>query len=145
MKTYPKTKLIEKLGILMQKKCLFWVHLISLVANVLCRPKNMDKSSGFVLFKIIDDHGERLAKDPWHKQFICYAKDDQYGDIIWYNNIINQISNQDYEDMMWKLKRIVAHEGPLINYHTNYKGSHYNMMVEWEKWETNTKPLSIIA
>ena len=45
---------------------------------------------------------------------------------------------------MWRFGCIVSHEGMLNQSHLNYKGSHYNVMVEWETGETNTNPLSFI-
>ena len=52
-----------------------------------------------------------------------------------HNVIIKQISNQK-EVNVWKFKLIVAHEVPLIAYNINFKGSWYNVMVEWETGET---------
>ena len=38
-----------------------------------------------------------------------------------YNNIMNNISNQEDEDIVLKFKRIIAHEVPLIFVRSNYK------------------------
>ena len=48
-----------------------------------------------------------------------------------YNYIINDIENQEDECIVCKIKRIVAHEGPLNNSHPNYKGYIYNVMDKW--------------
>ena len=39
----------------------------------------------------------------------------------------------------------MAHEGPLARNHPNYKGSTYNVMIEWENGEITSEPLSVIA
>ena len=65
------------------------------------------------IVKIIDDHKTNLSQDPDHTQFISSVNDDQYEDIMSYNNIINHIANQEDEYIVWKFKHIVAHEGPL--------------------------------
>ena len=46
-----------------------------------------------------------------------------------YNNIINHITNQEDEDIVWKLKRMIAHEGPLKDSHPESKGYYCNIMV----------------
>ena len=46
-----KTKLMEKLVILMHPKFLSWIQLILLVAHFLCHPKKMAKLSGSIFFK----------------------------------------------------------------------------------------------
>ena len=97
------------------------------------------------IVKMIDNHKTKLEKDPDHIQFICSVDDDQYKDIMSYNDIISHITKQEDENIVWKFKRIVAHEGPLNYSHTNYKVSLYNVMIEWETGENTTKPLSIIV
>jgi len=42
-------------------------------------------------------------------------------------------------DVLWHMK------GPLKQNHPNYKGSTYNVMIEWENGEITSEPLSIIA
>ena len=88
---------------------------------------------------------KKLSQDPNHTQFICSVNDYQYRDIMSYSDIINKIANQEDEDILWKFKRIFAHDRPLNQYHTNSKGYLYNVMVELETWENTTETLSIIA
>ena len=65
------------------------------------------------IVKMIDNHKTKLEKDPDHIQFICSVDDDQYKDIMSYNDIISHITKQEDENIVWKFKRIVSHEGPL--------------------------------
>jgi hypothetical protein len=46
---------------------------------------------------------------------------------------------------VWKYRCIKAHEGPLKKSHPNYKGSLYNVLIEWENEEITNEPLTIIA
>ncbi len=39
----------------------------------------------------------------------------------------------------------MAHEGPLRPTDPSYKGSKYNIMIEWENGEITSKPLTLIA
>ena len=65
------------------------------------------------IVKMIDNHKTKLEKDPDHTQFICSVYDYQYIDIMSYNDIISHITKQEDENIVWKFKRIVSHEGPL--------------------------------
>ena len=48
------------------------------------------------IVKMIGDNEKKLAKDPVHTQFICSVNSYQYKYIMPYNDIINNISNQEY-------------------------------------------------
>ena len=73
------------------------------------------------------------------------AVGDKYEDIMTYDQIISKIEQEVDDDVIWKFKRIIGHEGPLNTNHDNYKGSLYNVMVEWESGEITSEPLSLIA
>ena len=97
------------------------------------------------IVKAIIDHKNNLTNDSDHIKFLCPFNNDEYEDILAYNDIVNHIE-RDYEDStLWKLRHITAHEGPLQKSHPHYKGSTYNVMVEWETGEITSEPLSIIA
>ncbi len=46
---------------------------------------------------------------------------------------------------VWKFHHITVHEGPLQPTNPSYKGSKYNIMIEWENREITSEPLTIIA
>ncbi len=55
-------------------------------------------------------------------------------------------AKENNEDaVVWKFCCIVAHEGPLDKSHPSYKGSKYNVMLEWETGEVTAEPLHLIA
>ena len=58
---------------------------------------------------------------------------------------MDYLSKDDDDDLIWKFKDIVGHQGPLSKSHADYKGLPYNLTVLWENGETTSKPLSIIA
>ena len=70
--------------------------------------------------------------------------DDQYEEIILYNDLINSL-DKDGENIVWKFRRITAHQGPLRSNDKDWRGSSYNVMIEWENGEITTEPLSIIG
>jgi hypothetical protein len=45
----------------------------------------------------------------------------------------------------WNFKRIVGHEGPIRAFDPEYKGSRYNVLVEWENGEITSEPLNIFG
>jgi hypothetical protein len=45
----------------------------------------------------------------------------------------------------WNFKRIVGHEGPFRTSDPEYKGSRYNVLVEWENGEITSEPLNIFG
>ena len=97
------------------------------------------------IVEAISDQHNQLEKNPDCIKFLCSFNNDQYTDIVAYNDIINHIEKYDDDPTVWKLRRITAHEGPLAKTHPNYKGSSYNVMIEWETGEITAELLSVIA
>ena len=46
---------------------------------------------------------------------------------------------------LYRFRAIIGHQGPLLASDPDWKGSKYNVQVEWETGEITFKPLSIIA
>ena len=66
--------------------------------------------------------------------------------IISYNQVLNYLKKETQDDeSLYKFRAITAHHGPLEKDDSNYNGSLYNVMVEWETGEITEEPLSIIA
>jgi hypothetical protein len=55
------------------------------------------------------------------------------------------LTRDDTTDIVWKFRHIVSHQGPLRPDHPDYRGSMYNVMIEWENGEVTTEPLQLIA
>jgi hypothetical protein len=45
----------------------------------------------------------------------------------------------------WNFKHIVSHEGPFRASDPEYKGSRYNVFIEWENGEITSEPLNIFG
>jgi hypothetical protein len=45
----------------------------------------------------------------------------------------------------WNFKHIVGHEGPFRTSDPEYKGSRYNILIEWENGEITSEPLNIFG
>ena len=49
------------------------------------------------------------------------------------------------DEELYRFRAIIGHQGPLLASDPDWKGSKYNLQVEWETGETTFEPLSIIA
>ncbi len=58
---------------------------------------------------------------------------------------MDHINEHGESSVYWELCHIVSHQGPLHQHHPDYKGSPYNVKVEWENGECTDEPLAIIA
>ena len=58
---------------------------------------------------------------------------------------MNAFGESDETNILWEFKRIKGHQGPMNKNHPDYKGSSYNVTIEWENGEITDEPLSIIA
>ena len=63
-----------------------------------------------------------------------------------YAEVLEHIEKQEQHDTtLWRFKRIVSHQGPLRPDDPHYKGSSYNVKLEWEDGSMTYEPLHIIA
>ena len=66
-------------------------------------------------------------------------------ELLSYAKVLVHIENQDNQDVIWKFKCIIGHQGLLLSKDSDYKGSMWNVMMEWENGEIIAEPLSLIA
>ena len=76
---------------------------------------------------------------------------DRADQICGYNEVIEQLYQQ-YEkefsqdpNALWGIRTILNHQGPLTANDPNWKGSKWNILIEWENGETTYEPLKFIA
>ena len=62
-----------------------------------------------------------------------------------YVQILDHLDQQEQQEDLYKFRAITGHQGPLSPQDENYKGSKYNVMVDWETGEITDEPLSLIA
>ena len=97
------------------------------------------------IVKLIDDHTSQLENDKNRIKILLSLNDDTREEVITYNQLLEYLAKDKDNDIVWKFKRIVSHQGPLTPNHPDYKGSTYNVMIEWENGETTNEPLQVIA
>ena len=59
---------------------------------------------------------------------------------------MNHIHREQLEDdgTSWKYRSILGHQGPLTHRDRHYKGSKYNVEIEWENGEITFEPINLI-
>jgi hypothetical protein len=98
------------------------------------------------IVNLVEDHQSKVRKLDHHHKFCILVNDNQYEEVITYNQLMDFMQkNEENDTIVWHFWQIVGQQGPLLCSDPNYKGSKFNVMVEWENGETTTEPLSIIA
>jgi hypothetical protein len=82
-------------------------------------------------------------------KFLVRIGDGELDEIISYNELSSIVEDQkerqaNTSDTTWIFKSIKNHHGPLSFTHNDYKGSSYNVLVEWEDGSETYEPLDII-
>ena len=68
-----------------------------------------------------------------HIKFRCSVNDDEYKEIISYNELMDFIQkNMENDAIIWIFQKIVGHQGPLEQNDPHYMGSRFNVQIEWE-------------
>ena len=98
-----------------------------------------------VVRKINDDDAANHQKI----KFLLEMGDGDVDEIIAYGELSALIEQQREEEVLnpdraWIYKAIIGHEGPMDANHPKYKGSKYNVLVQWEDGSETYEPLAII-
>ena len=99
---------------------------------------------GKIVEKIIENE-EGLNNHPDRIKFRCSINDEQFEEILSYNDILNMIEKDETEEGLWQFKSITGYQGPLSKSDKAYNGSRYNVLVNWESGESTYEPLHVIA
>ena len=97
--------------------------------------------------EIIDqENGQRVE----NINFILDIGNGKVEELISYNQLLEHLENAQDQDMgmdqeLYRFRAIIGHQGPLLASDQDWKGSKYNVQVEWETGEITFEPLSIIA
>ena len=97
--------------------------------------------------EIIDQYnGQRVE----NMNFILDIGNGKVEELISYNQLLEHLEKTQDPDMgmdqeLYRFRAIIGHQGPLLASEPDWKGSKYNVQVEWETGEITFEPLSIIA
>ena len=73
------------------------------------------------IVEALEDHGAKV--DGNNYRFRCSLNNDEYEELLTYNQVMDHIENEEGQEILWKFKRIYGHQGPLRPTDPNYKGS----------------------
>ena len=90
---------------------------------------------------IVNDHVSKTEGHPEVVKLKCIVN-DQYEEVVAYNKIIEFIEDDQTWDGAWKFRKIHDHQGPIRASNPRYKGSRWNVLIEWETGEKSWEPLS---
>ena len=92
--------------------------------------------------EIIDqDNGQRIE----NINFILDIGNGKVEELISYNQLLEHLENAQDHDMgmdqeLYRFRAILGHQGPLLASYPDWKGSKYNVQVEWETGEITFEP-----
>ena len=102
-------------------------------------------TSKITVVDAIRNHEENTKQNSVHTKFKVKHNKDKYEEILTYNELMDHLHKLEDGPIMWELRKIVSHQGPLDKNHPNYMGSPYNVGVKWENGEILKERLSIIV
>ena len=97
--------------------------------------------------EIIDqEYGHRIE----NINFILDIGNGKVEELISYNQLLDHLETAQDNDLgmdqqLFKFRAMIGHEGPLKATDPDWKGSKYNVQVEWETEEVTFESLSVIA
>ena len=103
--------------------------------------RHRDKVARQVVEIIDQDNGQRVE----NINFILDIRNGKVEELISYNQLLEHLENAQDNDMgmdqeLYRFRAIIGHHGPLLASHPDWKGSKYNVQVEWKTGEITFEP-----
>ena len=112
--------------------------------------ENGERHRAKVTRKVVEIIDQEDGKRIENINFILDIGNGKVEELVSYNQLLEHLENAQDHDMgmdqeLFKFRAIIGHQGPLLASDPDWKGSKYNVQVEWETGEITFEPLSIIA
>ena len=112
--------------------------------------ENGERHRAKVTRKVVEIIDQEDGKRIENINFILDIGNGKAEELISYNQLLQHLENAQDHDMgmdqeLFKFRAIIRHQGPLLASDPDWKGSKYNVQVEWETGKITFEPLSIIA
>ena len=65
------------------------------------------------IVEAVNDHEDKVQSNPELLRFRCSINNDEFEEIMAYNDIVHHIYVDQDSDVVWQFKDIISHEGPL--------------------------------
>ena len=109
------------------------------------RPTESGERFRAKIIEAVRDKDQTLAKDPKMIKFRCSVNDNEYEEIVAYNEILENLERDRESEGMWLFKEIIGHQGPLRDGDPGYKKCAWNVQVAWENGEITYVPLNVFG
>ena len=108
--------------------------------------RGSESKSQKVVEEMESEDGNRVS----NINFILDIGQGKVEELITYNQLLDHLEQAEaqansMDQECCRFRAIIGHEGPPIVTDCNWKGSKYNVQVEWETGEITIEPLSVIA
>ena len=112
--------------------------------------ENGERLRAKVTKKVVEQIEAENANRIPNINFILDIGEGKVEELITYNQLLDHLEQAEEEDNfmdqeLYKFRAIIGHEGPLKATDPNWKGSKWNVQIEWETDEVTFEPLSVIA
>ena len=113
----------------------------------LCEPDEDGNVHRAKIQELLDDHQRGLSANPDFIKFRCSVNDGEYEEIVTYNQICRRIEEDESKryskdgEKIWTYKKIIGHQGPLTSKDKDYKGSKWNLQLQWEDGSISFVPV----
>ena len=112
--------------------------------------ENGERLRAKVTKKVVQDIEAEDANRIPNINFILDIGEGKVEELITYNRLLDHFEQAEEEDNfmdqeLYKFRAIIGHEGPLKATDPNWKGSRWNVQIEWETSEVAFEQLSVIA
>ena len=112
--------------------------------------ENGERLRAEVTKKVVEEIEAEDANRIPNINFILDIGEGKVDELITYNQLLDHLEQAEEEDNfmdqeLYKSRAIIGHEGPLKATDPNWKGSKWNVQIEWETGEVTFEPLSVIA
>ena len=72
------------------------------------------------IVQAIEDLEAQVEKNTDRIKFRVSVNEDEFEDVLTYNEVLRHIKKDEESDILWKFKCITAHQGPLPKNHPDY-------------------------
>ena len=86
-----------------------------------------------------------IVNNPTMVKSLLLVNNDMSEEIITYNPFLQYLSKDEENDVLWKFRRIVSHQGTFNYNHYDYNGYPYSDLIECENGEITKEPLHNIT
>jgi hypothetical protein len=112
-------------------------------------PRNDGQRFRAKILEKVEEHQQGLDRErnenPRYRVLVGHDEGERWEELVAYNDIMSYINeDEDGLDGVWKFKQIKSHQGPLLPSNPDYRGSRWNVLVEWETGEITLEPLKAV-